>query len=102
MVEQRDNTTVYTLEQLRDIVVPYVRQRGFRWARLFGSYARGEASGESDVDVLVDRGDARAIAVCGLANHIYRLTGKRADVFDIGELDQGPFRDAVLREAVVL
>lgn len=102
MVEQTDNITIYTIQELRDIVVPFVEQRGFKWARLFGSYARGDASGTSDVDVLVDRGDARAIAVCGLANHIYQATGKRADVFDINELEASPFRDSVLRDAVAL
>ena len=102
MLEQTDNTTVYTIEQLRSIIAPFVRSRDFASAYLFGSYARGEADGTSDIDVLVDKGNARALAVCGLANHIYRATGKLADVFDMSELDQGPFRDSVLRDAVVL
>lgn len=102
MLEQTDNTTVYTIDQLRSIVAPYVRSRGFVSAHLFGSYARGEADGTSDIDILVDRGKARALAVCGLANHVYRATGKMTDVFDICELDEGPFRDSVLRDAVAL
>ena len=69
---------------------------------LFGSYAKGEADGTSDIDILVDRGEARALAVCELANHVYRATGKMTDVEDIRELDQGPFRDSVLRDAVAL
>ena len=42
------------------------------------------------------------MAVCELANHVYRATGKMTDVEDIRELDQGPFRDSVLRDAVAL
>lgn len=102
MLEQTDNTTVYTIDQLRSIVAPFVESRGFANAYLFGSYARGEASGTSDIDILVDKGKARALAVCGLANHVYRATGKLTDVFDISELDQGPFRESVLRDAVAL
>ena len=102
MLEQTDNTTIYTIEQLRDIIAPFARNRDFASAYLFGSYARGEASGTSDIDILVDKGNARALAVCGLANHVYRATGKMTDVFDISELDQGSFRDSVLREAVAL
>ncbi|MDO4807261.1 MAG: nucleotidyltransferase domain-containing protein [Coriobacteriales bacterium] len=102
MVDQTDNTTVYTISQLRSIIEPYARERGFFWARLFGSYARGEATGRSDIDVLVDKGPARYLAVCGLADHIYQATGKMVDVIDVSELKPGPFRDAVLREAVQL
>ena len=100
--EATDTTTVYTIDQIRDIVVPYARDRGMRWARVFGSYARGEATGESDIDVLVDLGDARALSLFGLMEHIWESTGKRPDVYDVAELLPGPFRDEVMREAVAL
>ncbi len=61
-----------------------------------------EADGTSDIDILVDKGNARALAVCGLANYVYRSTGKMTDVFDVSELDQSSFRDSVLRDAVAL
>lgn len=102
MVEQLDNTRVYTTDELRGIICPFVRRRGMRWVALFGSYARGEADGMSDIDVLVDKGDARALAVFGLANHIYEVTGKRADVFDVSELKEGPFKDEVMSQLVML
>ena len=102
MVEQTDNTTIYTIDQLRSIIAPFAQDRGFSGAYLFGSYARGEAGGRSDIDILVDKGEARPLAVCGLADHVYKATGKRTDVFDISELDQGPFRDNVLHDAVAI
>ena len=99
---QTDATTVYSLDQLREIILPLVELFGMRWARVFGSYARGEADGSSDIDVLVDKGDARYLDVSDLAGEIYDATGKRSDVFDITELKPGAFRDTVLREAVLL
>lgn len=102
MVEQADNTMVFSIDQLRSIIVPYALERGFASASIFGSYARSAADGDSDIDVLVDKGSARYLAVCGLADHIYQCTGKMADVFDVTELKPGPFRDAVLSEAVAL
>lgn len=76
------------------------RYRSFRkWARIFGSYAQGEATGASDIDVVVDKGASRYLAVCGFSEDLYRATGKLPDVYDISELTDGPFRETVLREA---
>ena len=102
MVDQVDNERVLTLDELRGVIVPYVEQRDMRWARVFGSYARGEADGASDVDVLVDKGDNGFLALGGLAERIWDATGKRPDVVDVSQLLPGPFREEVLREAVAL
>ena len=102
MVVQRDNTKVYTIDEIRSIVLPFIELRGMRWAGLFGSYARGDANGSSDIDVLVDKGDARALSVFGLADHLYENTGKRVDVFDVSELSDGPFKDEVMSQLVML
>jgi len=93
MVDQVDNERVLTLDELRGVIVPYVEQRGMRWARVFGSYARGEADGASDVDVLVDKGDNGFLALGGLAERIWDATGKRPDVVDVSQLLPGPFRE---------
>lgn len=102
MTEQTDNTTVYTIDELRGIILPYVRLRHMRSASIFGSYARGEADGSSDIDILVDKGDNRCLSLGGLAEEIYERTGKHPDVIDVSQLLPGPFRDRVLREAVAL
>lgn len=98
----RDTTTVYDIERLRDIVRPLAEGHGMRWAAVFGSYARGEADGLSDIDLLVDRGDARAISVYGVAEGVAEATGKDVDVFDVSQLLPGPFRDSALSEAVAV
>ena len=94
--------SILSLDDLRSVILPLIEEYGMRWARIFGSYARGEAEEYSDIDVLLDKGDARAISVGAVAEGIYEATGKRADVYDISELLPGSFRDAVLHEAVAL
>ena len=97
------NAQVYTLNQLRDMVNPLVERYGMRGASVFGSYARGEANAESDIDVLLDGGDSfRRINVFAVAEDLHEASGKRVDVYELSELDEGPFREAVLREAVAL
>ncbi|MDR1314217.1 MAG: nucleotidyltransferase domain-containing protein [Deltaproteobacteria bacterium] len=46
----------YTVDDIKRIVVPIARQHGVERVWLFGSYARGEARPESDIDLLIEKG----------------------------------------------
>ena len=91
MTRPSDNRTIYTVDQLRTIIAPLVRGYGMREARLFGSYARGEATENSNIDV-VGEGPCRHLAV-GVSPRIsHRATGKTPDVYhDISEPEKEPF-----------
>ena len=56
---------VYTIDQIRRITAPIAAAYGIKSMRLFGSYARGEATEDSDVDLLIDRGSVRSGFVLG-------------------------------------
>ena len=45
---------VYTIDDLRRIIAPIAEQYGLRAVYVFGSYARGDANADSDIDLLVD------------------------------------------------
>lgn len=45
---------IYTLDEIRDKAIPLAKKYGVRRMWLFGSYARGEADAQSDVDFLID------------------------------------------------
>lgn len=45
---------MYTIEQIREKITPVAKEYGLRKVYLFGSYARREATEDSDVDLLVD------------------------------------------------
>ena len=45
---------VYTIQQIQDITAPIAAAHGIRSVHLFGSYARGEATDESDIDLRID------------------------------------------------
>ena len=56
---------IYTIDQIRQIAHPIAASYGIKSMRLFGSYARGEATDASDVDILIDRGPVRSGFVLG-------------------------------------
>ena len=89
--------------ELRSIIVPLLSRHGLDRAFLFGSYARGEATERSDIDLLVDLGGRPArLSVYALGEDVREVTGKRVDVFELSELSDGPFKNAVLSEAIAL
>ena len=94
---------VYTIDEIRGFVLPLLEKYGFEGASLFGSYARGDADEESDIDILLKgREGFRPLDVFGVAESLHRVSGKQVDVFEVSELDNGPFRDRVLGELVAL
>ena len=72
---------IYTIEQLRDIVKPIAASYGIKSMYLFGSYARGEATGDSDVDLLIDRAGMEAgWTIGGLYADLAEALGKELDL----------------------
>lgn len=51
----------YIVDQIRDIVVPIAIQHGVQSVSLFGSYAYGQATAESDVDLKIDKGKLKSL-----------------------------------------
>ncbi len=70
--------------------------------RLFGSFARGEATEASDVDLLVDFSKPKSLlSLVALERHLSEALGRRVDL--LTEAALSPYlRERILREAVVI
>lgn len=70
------------------------------YALLFGSYARGDATEDSDIDVVVFGGEKFSKTdIFAFAEDLRTLTGKDVDAFEICEVNVGtPFYETVMRE----
>lgn len=96
-------SAVLTIPEIRDLVSPLLRKYRLGTAYLFGSYARGEANASSDIDLVVDKGpEGRSLHVYALGEDLRDATGKRVDVFELSELEDGPFKQAVLTDGLAL
>jgi len=90
------------LASRRNEIVRIAASHGARNVRLFGSVARGDATDQSDIDVLVDLEPGRSLMDhAGLIVDLERLLGRRVDV--VTERGLRPrVRDAILRDTVSL
>ena len=81
------------------IAVPMAR-RGVVRAGAFGSFARGEAAGSSDVGFLVEFEPGRTLLdLAGLRLDLCHALGREVDVATQGSLHPG-LRERILREVV--
>ena len=72
---------VYSIEDIRSIISPIARRHGVDRVYLFGSYARGEADGRSDIDLCVDAASLRGlIAVGALYADLQEALQKKLDL----------------------
>ena len=92
---------LYTLEEIREKVKPIADAYGVERIYLFGSYARGEATSESDLDFRVDKGKVKGIAFGGLINALLDTFDKKVDVVTTASLDQD-FLQHIAEEEVLL
>jgi len=77
-------------------------RRGVTGVRVFGSMSRGDATDDSDVDLLVTLGPGTsALALGGLLVDAQELLGRRVDVVTEASLHPA-LRDRVIADAVPL
>ena len=90
------------IESHRDELIALARRRGLTRVRVFGSMGRGDADGDSDVDLLVTlTPGTSALALGGLLMDAEELLGRRVDVVTEASLHPA-LRDRVLADAVPL
>jgi len=90
------------LSEKREQILEIAARHGARNVRVFGSVARGEASPDSDVDLLVDVGPTHSRWFpAGLVLDLEELLDREVDVVTEDAL-HWYIRDRVLEEAVPL
>ena len=56
-----DKKEIYTIKQIKDIIKPILNKHNIYNIYLFGSYSRGEATKESDIDIFCEKGNIRTL-----------------------------------------
>ncbi len=82
---------IYSIEELKQRIAPVAEKYGLREVYLFGSYARSEATEQSDVDILIDRTGSKIrgmFEMGGLYEDLRASIGKEVDLVTTQTLEQ--------------
>ena len=103
---------VYTVSEIAFIIRPIAEKFGLKAVYLFGSYARNEATEDSDIDLLVDTAGTQIRSLFSLGALYCELEDalqKKLDLITVSALEQPAqmqsdevFRENVKRERVEL
>ncbi|MDM8108902.1 nucleotidyltransferase domain-containing protein [Phascolarctobacterium faecium] len=72
---------VYTVNDIKEKLLPVFKKHNIKKAILFGSYAKGSADNRSDIDIMVDS-NLRGLAFYGLLEDVVNTIGKSVDLLD--------------------
>ena len=103
---------IYTLDEIKKRILPVIEKYDIPAMYLFGSYARGEATEESDLDFLVDTTGTKLTSLLSLGAlycDLEEVFQKSIDLITVRSVMQNAetesersFRDTVIRERVKL
>lgn len=98
------NKQIFTFENITNLVAPIARKYDVEEIYLFGSYARGEATENSDLDFLVFGGDNfKLTLIFALAEDLRKALQKDVDVFEINEINKDSmFYHTIMQEMLLV
>ena len=81
LIEKDVNPDVLTIKQIKQRILPVLSKHGIYEIYLFGSYARGEANNNSDVDIYCESGDVKSLFdISELQDELKLALGKDVDL----------------------
>jgi predicted nucleotidyltransferase len=70
-----------TIEEIKEKVVPILKEEGITKSSLFGSYVHGNMTEKSDIDILVDYPRGKGLfGFIGLQERLEKALGKKVDL----------------------
>ncbi len=95
------SNVTYTMHQIQLLLKPVFDAYHIKKAVLFGSYAKGCALANSDVDILVDSG-LKGLAFFGLLEDVVTVLDKKVDMLDVTQVIPNSEVDREINKSGVL
>ena len=97
---------IYTFDEIKSIITPIAIKYKLKAVYIFGSYARGSANEDSDIDFLIDTAGAdldTLFKLGALYEEISNAFSKEIDLVTVSSIEQPPRRnsDIYFKESVM-
>lgn len=103
LIKNSINNNVYTIKKIKNIIKPILNKYGIYDIYLFGSYARGEANNQSDIDIFCEKGNIKTlIDMEQLRNELETNLSKKVDIiFTTSNMDEY-FKNQIMEDMIKL
>lgn len=92
----------YTIEELRNRIAPIAQQYGVQSVSLFGSYSKGTAADDSDIDLKIEKGKLKSLfQICGFRLAVEDALERPVDLVTSESSDRD-FLDMIAKDEVLL
>ena len=91
----------HTISEIQAVVEPPAKKYGAQRVYLFGSYARGDMTDQSDIDLRIDKGAIRGLAFAGLLGDLEDALGTHVDLISTAGMDDDFLRE-IQKDEVLL
>ena len=103
LIENDINPSILTIKQIKERIKPIMEKHSIKEVYLFGSYARGEANANSDVDIYCEKGDVDSLfKAVSFDEELEEALGKKVDVITIGSNMHDYFKEQLERDMIKL
>ena len=92
---------ILTIKQIKERIKPVIDKHGIDEVYLFGSYARGEANSNSDVDIYCSSGDLKSLLdEVSFIEELESALSKKVDVVTIGSQMHWYFKEQLEKDKI--
>ena len=97
------NKKIYSLKEIKRIIKPILNKYGINDIYLFGSYARGEAKSNSDIDIYCDKGNIKTLIDQGeLEEELENALNKEVDIIFTTSILDEYFKEQIKEDMIKL
>ncbi len=101
LIENDINHHVLTIKEIKDRILPIFKKHNIQEAYLFGSYARGEAKNDSDVDIYCESGNIKTLIEQGFfEDELTKALKKDVDIVFINSKMDNYFKEQLEEDKI--
>ena len=103
LIDNDVNPGVLTIKQIKELTLPVFRKHNIKEVYLFGSYSRGEARKESDIDLFCEGGDIESLLDhVRVQRELKEVLGKDVDLITFGSSMNTTFKNELDKDKIKL